>query len=265
MRLFGATKVNIVAKGQKMEPIDLTLMMFAAGVMLCAGAVKGMIGLGMPTIALTLLTFQVDARSAVTLILIPMLLSNVWQFWRGPDMLGCFKRHWRYATILIVFVGGTVWFSQTAPDQFLRAVLGALVLVFCFISWRNILPPIPSRRERLFEGTSAVVAGIVGGLTAAWAPPLAMYLTGLRLERDEFVQALGFLITAGSISILIMFVAVGHSSTSELLTSTLLLGPTLLGFAAGEWVRHRTDPQKFRSIFLGVFSLLGANLLWSAL
>ena len=244
---------------------DLSLIAFAGAVLLLAGAVKGFIGLGMPTVALVLLTFQLDARSAVTLILIPMLLSNVWQFCRGPDMVGCAKKHWRYAAILILCVAGTVWFSQSAPDRVLRAVLGVFVLVFCFSSWRDLVPPIPSHRVRLFEGFSAVVAGLVGGLTGAWAAPLAMYLTGLRLERDDFVQALGFLITAGSVSVLVLFIAVGHSSTTDLAVSAFLLVPTLIGFSAGERMRYRTNSKHFKGFFLSAFSLLGANLLLGSL
>lgn len=244
---------------------DLSLIAFASAVLLLAGAVKGFIGLGMPTVALVLLTLQLDARSAVTLILIPMLLSNVWQFWRGPDMVGCAKKHWRYATILALCVAGTVWFSQSAPDRVLRAVLGVFVLVFCFFSWSDMVPPIPSRRVRLFEGISAVVAGLVGGLTAAWAPPLAMYLAGLRLERDDFVQALGFLISAGSVSVLAMFITVGHSSFPDLAVSAFLLVPTLIGFSAGERLRHRSNSEQFKTIFLGAFSLVGVNLLLGTL
>jgi uncharacterized membrane protein YfcA len=139
------------------------------------------------------------------------------------------------------------------------------VLAFCFFSWRDMVPPIPSSRVRLFEVISAVVAGLVGGLTAAWAPPLAMYLTGLRLERDAFVQALGFLITAGSMSVLAMFVAVGHSSPADLAVSAFLLVPTLIGFSSGERLRHRVSSETFKSFFLGAFSLLGANLLLGSL
>ncbi|WP_299701210.1 sulfite exporter TauE/SafE family protein [uncultured Tateyamaria sp.] len=244
---------------------DLSLIAFASAVLLLAGTVKGFIGLGMPTVALTLLTFHLDTRSAVSLVVVPMLLSNVWQFWRGPDMAGCVKQHWRYAAILILFVAATVWFSQSAPDTFLRATLGVFVLAFCFLSWRNMVPPIPAHRARLFEGLSAVVAGLIGGLTAAWAPPLVMYLTGLRLDRDAFVQALGFLISAGSVSIFIMFVAVGHSSAPDLAVSTFLLIPALIGFSVGERLRHRTNPEQFRTLFLAAFSVLGANLVLGAL
>lgn len=244
---------------------DLSLIAFASAVLLLAGTVKGLIGLGMPTVALALLTLQIDARSALALVVVPMLLSNVWQFWRGPDRIGCIRQHWRYAVILILFVAATVWFSQSAPDRLLRGVLGVLVLVFCVFSWRNMVPPIPSHRVGLFEGVSAAIAGLVGGLTGAWAPPLVMYLTGLRLERDAFVQTLGLLITAGSVSVFVMFIAVGHSSGPDLAVSTFLLIPALIGFSVGEYLRHRTDPEQFKTLFLAAFSILGAYLVVGAL
>ncbi|WP_415919600.1 sulfite exporter TauE/SafE family protein [Tateyamaria sp. SN6-1] len=244
---------------------DLSLIAFATLVLLLAGTVKGFIGLGMPTVALALLTLQLDARAAVTLVVVPMLLSNVWQFWRGPDRMGCVRQHWRYAVILAMCVAATVWASQSVPDRVLRGVLGAFVLVFCFFSWRNMVPDIPPHRVRVFEAISAVIAGLVGGLTAAWAPPLAMYLTGLRLDRDAFVQALGFLITAGSLSIFVMYVAVGHSTGPDLALSAYLLIPALAGFTLGERVRHRTNPELFKKVFLGAFAVLGVNLLVGSL
>lgn len=243
---------------------DLTLIAFAGAVLLLAGAVKGFIGLGMPTVALAMLTLRLDARTAVTLIIVPMLMSNLWQFWRGPDMARCARRHWRYALVLILCVAVTVWLSQSAPDRLLRGVLGVLVIGFCYLSWRDMVPRIPAHRLRAYEFLSAGAAGLVGGLTAAWAAPLAMYLTGLRLDRDDFVQALGFLITAGSLSILASFIAVGHSSPHSLVISSLLILPTLIGFALGERLRHRTDPALFKRVFLIGFALLGVNLLLGA-
>lgn len=240
---------------------DPFLIAFASAVLLLAGTVKGFIGLGMPTVALALLTLQLDARSAVSLILVPMFLSNVWQFWRGPDWRGCVRQHWRFALVLFGVVMASVWLSQSAPDGLLRAVLGVFILIFCAFSWRDAVPPIPPQRVRLFEATSATIAGLVGGLTAAWAPPLAMYLTGLRLERDDFVQALGFLITAGSIGLLITYPAVGHLGAKDAIFSAFLLIPTLLGFSCGEYLRLRSDPKLFKRIFLIAFAILGAGLL----
>lgn len=242
-----------------------SLIFFASTVLLLAGAVKGFFGLGMPTVAIAFLTFQLDARSAVALVLVPMLFSNIWQFWRGPDRVHCVKSHWRFAVVLIVFVALSVWMSQTAPDQALRAVLGFLILVFCLFSWRDRVPAIPPHRRTIFEAGSAMIAGLVGGLTAAWAPPLAIYLTGLRLERDAFVQALGFLIAAGSISLFAAYPAVGHVSVQDVALSSFLLLPALIGFTLGERLRAKSDPRNFKSIFLIAFAALGVHLLLAPL
>lgn len=244
---------------------DLSLIAFASAVLLLAGTVKGLLGIGMPTVALALLTLQLDARPAVALILVPMLFANVWQFWRGPDMARCVRTHWRFAVVLMVFVAATVWISQDAPDRVLRAVLGTFILIFCLMSWRDAVPKIPSHRVRSFEFLSAVVSGLVGGLTAAWAPPMVAYLTGLRLDRDDFVQTLGLLITAGSIALVVAYPSVGHVSGPDLVVSAGLLIPTLIGFAAGEHLRKRLNAEKFKAVFLIGFAIMGANLLGRAL
>lgn len=244
---------------------DPSLIIFASAVLLIAGTIKGFLGIGMPTVALAFLTMQLETRPAISLILVPMLVTNIWQFWRGPDMAGCLSRHWRFAAVSLFFVGVTVWLSQSSPDLFLRAMLGIIILIFCVTSWRNVVPPIPPQRVRLFEITGATISGLIGGLTAVWAPPMVIYLTGLRLERDDFVQALGLLITAGSIALVVTYPAVGHVTANDFWLSLFLLLPALIGFSVGERLRKQTDPERYKSIFLIAFSILGLNLLLGSL
>lgn len=244
---------------------DPDLIAVASIVLLLAGAVKGFVGLGLPTMSLALLTLKYDARTAVALILVPMLFSNIWQFWRGPDMAGCLRRHWRFAVVLFFCVAATVWLTQSAPDRILRTVLGIFTLVFCVMSWRDVVPAIAPHRLRGFELLCAATAGLVGGLTAAWASPLVIFLTGLRLERDDFVQALGLLIAVGSLALFATYPAVGHVTAQDIALSSCLLVPTLIGFAAGEHLRLKSDPKKFKPVFLMAFFLLGINLIAGAL
>jgi uncharacterized membrane protein YfcA len=242
-----------------MHPNDLIL--YACAALLIAGTIKGFVGLGLPAIAIALLAFRIETREAVALVIMPMFVSNFWQYLRGPDRWGTVQRHWRYGVVICLVVAGMVFVSQDAPDRLLRAVLGALVLLFCLLSWRNLVPVIPEHRIRLCEFLSAFVSGLVGGLTAIWAPTLAAYLSARQLDRDEFIQAFGFLVTAGSIGILLTYPSVGFASGTDFLISTALLVPTLLGFTLGEALRKRADPAIFRAIFLVAFALVGVNLL----
>ena len=49
------------------------------GTFLFAGMVKGIIGLGLPTISLALLTIATSLPTSMALLLVPSLVTNVWQ------------------------------------------------------------------------------------------------------------------------------------------------------------------------------------------
>jgi uncharacterized membrane protein YfcA len=245
--------------------ITLDVLLFAALVLLIAGTIKGFVGLGLPTVSMALLSLVYEPRAAMSLILLPMLLSNVWQMYRGEDMLGVIGRYWRFGAVLAVTVAATVWFSQSARDEVLLFALGLVVLAFVALSWTDRVPDIPEVWHRPAEVFFASVAGIVGGLTAAWAAPMAIYLKTRRVSPDEFVQASGFLITAGSLPLIVMFLAVSHVEAKALGLSAVLIVPTLLGFSLGEWLRRGIDPKAFHRALMIVFLCLGLNLIFRAL
>jgi hypothetical protein len=58
---------------------DLTTVIVVSGAFLIAGAVKGVIGLGLPTVSLGLLTVALDLQTAMALLVVPSLVTNLWQ------------------------------------------------------------------------------------------------------------------------------------------------------------------------------------------
>ena len=240
------------------------ILLFGSGALLFAGAIKGFIGIGLPTVAMALLTLSFDTRTAITLILMPMLFSNVVQTMRGENVQLLIRRYWRFALTLCVTVAFTAWITQSIDDQVLRPVLGVLVLVFVLATWRQKLPEVPAQLERQAEFGFAISAGLVGGLTSTWGVPVAMYLSTKNLGRDAFIQATGLLITVGSIPLVVVYFAVGHSDSESTLLSCILLVPTLIGYWLGEFFRKKTDPNLFKPVLLFVFVCLGINLLIGA-
>lgn len=243
----------------------LDILLLGSIVLLLAGTIKGFVGLGLPTVAMALLTLKLDPRTAISLILMPLFLSNLWQMLRGDDFYGVVQRYWRFAIVLACSVGLTVFLSQSTSERTLMFCLGVIVLLFVFFSWRDLVPEIPAHADRGVEIALAAIAGVMGGLTAAWAAPLAIYLKAKRVSPDEFVQASGFLISAGSVPLLIMFVFVGHSDLETVGLSAVLLVPTLAGFTLGERLRRGIDPKLFNTVLMVVFLVLGLNLIYRSL
>lgn len=228
---------------------------------LAAGAIKGTIGIGLPTTAMGLMTLALAPRDAIALILIPMLVSNAWQVYRSGEIARAFRTYLPFAVALMLGVGVTLQLTRNAPDRVLFAVLGASILLFVLVNLIAWAPRIPDRLDRAAQVLAGTVAGVMGGLTSVWAPPMAVYLASRHAPKDEFVRASGLLIFLGSLPLAAGYLRQGILDGETALMSVVLLIPTFAGFYVGERLRYRLSEVAFRKLLLLLFFLMGANLL----
>lgn len=226
-----------------------------------AGAVKGTIGLGLPTTALGILTLAGNPRQAIAYILVPMIVSNAWQVYREGEILKAFQRYLPFIIAMCVGVWLTVDLTQSISDQTLMAILGGVVVIFVCFSALDWAPYIKDEIAPYAQVAFGSVAGIMGGLTSVWAPPMAIYLSSRRVDKSEFVRASGLLIFFGSLPLASGYVSQGLADKQSFAVSALLLIPTFLGYHLGERIRNRVDQAAFRKLFLAAFLLLGLNLI----
>ena len=104
-----------------------------AVVFLLAGAVKGMIGLGLPTIAMGLLTLAMPPSAAASLLLVPSFITNVWQLWLGPSFGALLRRLWPLLAGLTVgtpfynwMTAIAMWFGRFGTIVPVLAIAGSL-------------------------------------------------------------------------------------------------------------------------------------------
>ncbi len=246
--------------------MDLTTLIVIAGfAFLVSGAIKGVTGIGLPTAAIAFMTLFLDPRTAIALVLFPMLGSNLWQMLRGGFLKRTARRYWLFAVVLFLGVGTTAIMTQTTSDRALLAILGTVVLIFVAVSWRKLLPPLADRYDTAAQVFFALVAGVVGGMTAAWGPPMAMYLHTKGVDKDEFIRATGFMISVGSLPLVLTYAQVGFLSGELAAISFSMLLPTLIGFTAGEILRRKMSIEAFRNAILILFFFLGLNLIRRAI
>ena len=232
---------------------------------LVAGSVKGLTGMGLPTIAMGIMTLVIDPRSAIALNLIPMLTSNMWQLYRAGDLRGVIRRYLPLALVLAVTVWTTVMLTAGAPDRLLFATLGGAILLFVAVNASSWRPVIPDRLDRPAQGLTGALAGVIGGLTSVWAPPIVIYLAARQTPKDEFVRASGLLLLMGTIPLSLGYVQQGFLTPQAALISAALLIPTLLGFTLGEKLRGHLSEVAFRRALLFAFFVMGVNLLRKAI
>ncbi|MCG6904406.1 MAG: sulfite exporter TauE/SafE family protein [Rhodobacter sp.] len=240
------------------DPLILGLIAIS---FLLAGAIKGAVGMGLPTAAMGLMTLVLDPRTAISLILMPMLLSNAWQVYRSGQIPRAFRTYLPFAAALMIGVAVTVSLSRNAPDRVLMALLGGAILIFVAVNASRWAPRIPDHRDHAAQMFTGAFAGIMGGVTSVWAPPMAVYLAARGVAKDEFVRASGLLIFLGSLPLAIGYLGQGFLDRQLGLMSLAMLVPTFAGFAFGESLRHRLSETGFKRFLLIVFALMGLNLI----
>lgn len=241
---------------------DVETIAIVALAFLLAGFVKGVIGMGLPTVSLALLAIALGLKEAMALMLIPSFVTNVWQALAGGHFTAMLKRLWP----LLLAACPAIWFGAgvlaRADSLKMAAILGIMIFIYAGLALARITVPAPGRHERWMSPLIGAATGVVTGLTGSFVMPAVLYMQALHLNRNELVQAMGI---SFSISTLVLGVALaGHSLLpSDLgLLSAGALVPAAAGMMLGAWVRRRMSEQGFRQVFFFALLALGA---WLAL
>lgn len=241
------------------------LLIYALAAFLIAGTIKGVVGIGLPTTSIGILSQVTDPRLAITLAIFPILVGNTWQVFRAGNVLATIKRYGVFAITLALVLLATTFVVTAIPTDILVILLGGMIVLFSITSLAFTPPFLPEKYDRIGQLVAGGIAGVSGGLTAIWAPPMVVYFLARRISKEEFVGASGVLILCGSVPLLIGYVSNGLINAQTAQLSAILVVPTLLGFSLGEFIRRKISSEKFRTLVLVIFLLMGLNLLRRAL
>ncbi|MFK7853059.1 MAG: sulfite exporter TauE/SafE family protein [Granulosicoccus sp.] len=241
------------------------LMLAAVVVYLIAGIIKGALGIGFPTVAISLMAQFTDARTAITLVVIPMMVTNAWQVFRSRQVRWVFQRFWLLLLVMLLFIGIFSLMAADIPEKNVTLFLGVIVTLYAASSLYRPVIAISEQRDKPAQIVTGVLAGIMGGIVSVWAPPVLIYLSARRLKKEQFVSTVGVLLFLGSCVLFGGYWKAGLLGASILSLSVLLVLPSLLGFRMGEIVRGRLSDHRFERLLLWFFLLVGINLIRRAI
>ncbi len=235
---------------------DSPLLLEIALIFLLAGFVKGVIGMGLPTVAMGLLGLAMAPAQAAALLVVPSLVTNVWQLAAGPRFGTLARRLW--PMMLGVCAGtwaGAGWLTGDGSSHATLA-LGAALLLYAATGFLKLHLAVSGPAERWLGPSIGAATGLVTAATGVFVIPAVPYLQALRLEKDELVQALGLSFTVSTLALAAGLTRDGALHLSVAATSLAALVPALAGMYAGQWLRERVTPDVFRRwFFLGLLAL----------
>jgi uncharacterized membrane protein YfcA len=242
---------------------SFALLPALAAVFFVAGLVKGISGMGLPTVAMSLLGLLMPTAAAAALTTLPALATNAAQC-LGPHgrlLLRLLWPAWLGLALATLLAPGL---DDAALAQAAPRLLGTVLLAYgAWGLWRPQLPALHSHR-RAIGALAGVVTGCVTAATGVFVLPLVPYLQMLRLERAALVQALGLSFTVATLALALRLHAGGLSVAAQAATP-LALAAAFGGLAAGRLVRDRLSGPAFQRALSLVFIGLGlANFLRQA-
>lgn len=225
-----------------------------------AGGVKGVIGLGLPTVSLALLTAVVGLPKAMALLLVPSFVTNLWQAVVGGNGRAILVRMWPFLLTATV----TVWVGALALTRvdvaLLSAILGVLLMIYSTLNLAGVRFVIPQRREPWLGPVAGTMNGVLTGMTGSFVVPGVLYLQAIGLPREMLIQAMGVLFTVSTAALALALA--GNSLLSIELGTLSATGiiPAVIGMVIGRRVRTRLSDRVFRRVFFASLLVLGAYI-----
>ncbi|MGF1650211.1 MAG: sulfite exporter TauE/SafE family protein [Hyphomicrobiaceae bacterium] len=243
------------------DPLILTLV---AATFLVGGLIKGLIGLGVPIIVLSMLAPIIGLKQALALFIVPGVVMNLWQAFDGPYFRSNLERLWSTWLVSIFAIWAGTFALARIDGRPVEVLLGIILAAYSVLSLvRPRLPP-PRAWERWLGPTCGGVGGFLFGLTGTYMVPGVLYIEAIGLQRDAFVQALGmtFCIITASLGIGLIFNAL--MTVEDGLVSSLALIPAFAGLLIGTRFRSYISESLFRRIFFVWLGFTGVFISYRA-
>lgn len=240
----------------------LSLLALCALAFVLGGVVKGALGVGLPLVAVPLLSLWLPSPQAIALLMAPVLLSNLWQAVEGGRVRSSLRRFGGLIAAQCVATVITVRMTLALSVEQLNVMLAlAVLLAVALMAWQPSLRISP-RRERVVGVGIGLMSGLLGGVSALTGPVIITYLMALKLQREDFIGSISIIYLSAAIPLYGALMLFGRVGVQEIGLSVLALLPMGLGLLAGKAVRQHLDENLFRRVLLAFLCVLAALLLF---
>jgi uncharacterized membrane protein YfcA len=239
------------------------VLVFIAGVFSLAGFVKGVVGLGLPSVSMGLLALVMTPPDAASILILPTVATNLWQMAAGPNLKPIIVRLW--PVMLGVICGTLAGAGWLAHGHFGTALLGIALALYALSGLASIHLTIRPAAETWLGPIVGVTTGLVAAATGVFAMPAVIYLQAIGIEKEELVQALGLSFTISSLALAVNLASVSALNFSLGPASVGALAVACIGMWLGQILRLRLRPETFRLVFLLGLLALGVYLIGRAL
>jgi uncharacterized membrane protein YfcA len=250
--------------GASLQTLSLYALLGIIAALLLGGMVKGVVSIGVPLVAMPILSQFMPIKEAVLLLSMPIILGNIPQALEGGDMLPTVRRI--AAPLIGTVVGNIVGVSvliSLAPHR-AQAAAGTLLIVaalLLLLSPRLTLSPAWAKPAGFVLGFGAAVMESIASVPG---PLLAMYLIATGATGKAFTKQIAIILVVSIVTLFAAFSGGAHASWSDLIISACASVPVIIGMLLVRPLRDRLPPAAFRVLVLLFVLAAAAQMVWKS-
>lgn len=234
---------------------SLTTLAVITVAFIVAGVVKGIIGMGLPTVAIGMLGLVMAPVQAVAILVIPSLVTNLWLLAVGPNIMRLLVRFGLMLSALFFgSICGVILLTNLSRTM-ANMTLGTVLIAYGIFGLRAATFSVTPRWQRWLSPLVGLSTGLLSGATGLALIPAVPYLNSIQLDKNDLIQTLGLTFTVSTLGIAVGLAMNGQYQVSAAGNSIFAIFPALGGMFIGQAVRNRMKPEVFRYwFFIGIIT-----------
>jgi uncharacterized membrane protein YfcA len=235
------------------------------GALVLGGMVKGIVSIGVPLVAMPILSQFLPIKLAVLLLSMPIILGNIPQALEGGQMKETVRRIAAplAGTVLGNIVGVTVLISL-APHR-AQAAAGVVLIIASLLLLASPRLTMSPRWAKPIGFVLGFGAALMESIASIPGPLLAMYLIASGATGKAFTKQIAIILVVSIITLIAAFGGSGHHANgTDLLISAAASIPVVIGILLVRPVRDKLPPTVFRMVVLLFVLVAAGQMVWKS-
>ena len=138
---------------------------------------------------------------AAAILILPSLVTNVWQMLAGPALTVVVHRVWPMLLAVCLGTWAGLGLMTGATARFGTELLGVALVLYTMTGLIAFRPSAPKLWEPILSPVVGAITGLTTAATGVFVIPAVPYLQAIGFEKEELVQALGLSFTVSTMAL----------------------------------------------------------------
>ena len=225
------------------------------------GITQGILGVGLITVVISLLSFVVDVKETIALVIIPTIITSLFQMINGSNLKAIIKdtKYFLVFSTLIIVPG--VFLLKVLESDLILIFIAILLFMNSSLSLSNRVVAIPNHQNSIIQVSAGSLNGFIIGLTSIYTMPFVFLLQSLKYNKEKTVQFMGLAFLLYSSMQFISFSYSKLISINTIVPSLIVTLPVIIGFLLGKKIRSFISEKLFKKLFYLMLLLMSGIIL----